>query len=157
MEFSCPLLTAFMFFTYADHNRSFEAIGAWTTTTATITGQGEPEEVRTITVTKGVLEALGVKPAAGRWLSDADQSPGAVRAAMMSYGYWQRRFGGDQAVIGKSLIVSAQPAQIVGVMPAGFRVVDTEGELIMPFQFNRAQLILPGFYLRSVARLKPGV
>jgi predicted permease len=76
---------------------------------------------------------------------------------MLSYGYWQRRFGGDPAVIGKSLSVAAQPAEIVGVMPAGFTVVDTEAELIVPIQFNRAQLILPGFFLRSVARLKPGV
>ncbi len=150
-------LSASMFFTYADHNRSFEAIGGWTAAAATVTGRGEPEEVRTIIVTKGVLEALGVKPAVGRWLSEADQSPGADRVVMLSYGYWQRRFGGDQAVIGKSLTVSAQSAQIVGVMPAGFGVVDTEAELIQPFQFNRAQLILPGFFLRSVARLKPGV
>jgi predicted permease len=150
-------LSASMFFTYAENNRSFEAIGAWTAAAATVTGQGEPEEVRTIIVTKGVLESLGVKPAAGRWLAEADQTPGAARVAMLSYGYWQRRFGGDQAVIGKSLTVNAQPAQIVGVMPAGFGVVDTEGELILPFQFNRGQLSLPGFYLRSVARLKPGV
>jgi predicted permease len=150
-------LSASMFFTYADHNRSFEAIGAWTAAAATVTGQGEPEEVRAIVVTKGVLEALGVKPVAGRWLVEADQLPGAARVVMLSYVYWQRRFGEDQAVIGKSLIVNAQPVQIVGVMPAGFGVVDTEAELILPFQFNRAQLSLPGFYLRSVARLKLGV
>ena len=150
-------LSASMFFTYADHNRSFEAIGGWTASSATVTGRAEPEEVRTIIVTKGVLEALRVKPEVGRWLADADQSPGAARVVMLSYKYWQRRFGGDQAVIGKTLTVNAQPAQIVGVMPAGFGVVDTEAELIMPFQFNRAQLILPGFFLRSVARLKPGV
>ncbi|HKX28967.1 MAG TPA: ABC transporter permease [Blastocatellia bacterium] len=150
-------LSASMFFTYADHNQSFEAIGGWTAATATITGQGEPEEVRTLVVTKGVLEALGVKPAAGRWLAEADQTPGAAQVVMLSYGYWQRRFGGDRAVIGKSLTVSAQPVQIVGVMPAGFGVVGTEAELILPFQFNRAQQILPGFFLRTVARLKPGV
>jgi predicted permease len=150
-------LSASMFFTYADQNRSFDAIGAWTAGTATVTGQGEPEEARTIAVTRGVLETLGVKPLAGRWLSDADQAVGAPRTVMLSYGYWQRRFGGNPAVIGKSLTVGAQPAQIVGVMPAGFGVVDTESELIMPFQFDRAQLILPGFFLRSVARLKPGV
>jgi predicted permease len=150
-------LSASMFFTYADHNRSFEAIGAWIAATATVTGQGDPEEVRIIAVTRGVLEALGVKPAAGLWLSEAEQSPGAARVVMLSYGYWQRRFGGDPAAIGKSLTVDAQPAQIVGVMPPGFGVVDTEAELILPFQFDRAQLILPGFFLRSVARLKPGV
>src|SRR5262249_5390149 len=95
--------------------------------------------------------------AVGRWLSEADQAPGAPRAVLLSYGYWQRRLGGDPAVTGKSLTVNGQPVQIVGVMPAGFGVVDTEAELIVPLQFNRAQLILPGFFLRSVARLKPGV
>src|SRR5262245_51220688 len=150
-------LSASMFFTYSDQNRSFDAIGAWTALTATVTGQGEPEEARILAVTKGVLEALGVKPTVGRWLSEADQAPGAPRAVMLSYGYWQRRFGGDLAVIGKSLTLGAQPSQIVGVMPAGFGLVDTEAELIMPLQLNRAQLILPGFFLRSVARLKPGV
>jgi predicted permease len=150
-------LSGSMFFTYADHNRSFDAIGAWTAATSTVTGQGEPEEVRILAVTKGVLEALGVQPAAGRWLSEADQAPGAPRSVMLSYGYWQRRFGGDPGVIGKSLTLGSQPAQMVGVMPAGFGVVDTEAELILPLQLNRAQLILPGFFLRSVARLKTGV
>jgi hypothetical protein len=73
---------------------------------------------------------------------------------MLSYAYWQRRFGGDPLAIGRNITVGAQPAQIVGVMPAGFGIVDTEAELIVPIQFNRAQLILPGFLLRSVARLK---
>lgn len=150
-------LSASMFFTYADHNRSFEAIGGWTAATATVTGKGEPEEVRAIIVTKGVLEALGAKPVAGRWLTESDQSPGSARVVMLSYGYWQRRFGGDPTVIGKNLTVNAQTAQIVGVTPAGFVVVDTEVELIRPFQFVRAQQILPGFFLRTVARLKPGV
>src|SRR5262245_8171681 len=93
-------LSASMFFTYADHNRSFEAIGGWTAAAATVTGRGEPEEVRTITMTKGVLEALGVKPAVGRWLSEADQSPGAARVVMLSDGYWQRRLGGYAAGVG---------------------------------------------------------
>src|SRR5262245_56898325 len=55
-------LSASMFFTYADHNRSFDAIGAWTAGTATVTGQGDPEEARVIGVTRVVREALGVKP-----------------------------------------------------------------------------------------------
>src|SRR5262249_23483871 len=109
-------LSASMFFTSAAHSRSFEAIGGGPAAAATVTGRGEPEEVRTIIVTKGVLEALGVKPAAGRWLSEADQSPGADRVVMLSYGYWQRRFGGDQAGIGNSLSVGSQPPQVRGVM-----------------------------------------
>ena len=150
-------LSASMYFTYAENNRSFQEIGAWTAAYATVTGQGEPEELRTVAVTYGVLQALQVQPVAGRWLSKEDQTPGAPRTVMLGYGYWQRRFGGDPSLIGRSIKIGSQPTQVVGVMPQGFRVVDTEAELILPFAFDRAQLILPGFAFRSIARLRPGV
>jgi putative ABC transport system permease protein len=150
-------LSPSQYFTIADHNQSFERVGAWTTNTATLTGIGDPEDLRVIAVTQGLLEVLGVRPEAGRWLSDADQTPGAARVVMLTHGFWQRKFGGDRAVIGRVVEIASVPQQIVGVMPRGFRVVETEADVIAPFQFNRAQLILPGFYLRGVARLKPGV
>lgn len=148
--------SASMFFTYADHNKTFEHIGGWSPGYATLTGQGEPEELRTIAVTHGTLEALGVPPVAGRWLSKEDQDPASRRTVMLGYGYWQRKFGGDKSVVGRSIVLNAVPMEVVGVMPQGFRIVDTEADLIAPFRFNRAQLILPGFFLRTVARLKPG-
>jgi putative ABC transport system permease protein len=150
-------LSASMYFTLADHSRSFQNIGAWTTGTATVTRMGDPEEVRVIAVTHGLLEALRVQPELGRWLSEADQAPGASRVLMLSYGYWQRRFGGDRGVLGRTMEVAALPRQVVGVMPRGFRVVETDSELIVPFQFDRAQLTIPGFFLQGIARLKPGV
>jgi putative ABC transport system permease protein len=150
-------LSASMYFTYADNNRSFQEIGAWIAGYSTVTGQGEPEELRTVAVTNGVLQALQVQPVAGRWLSKEDQTPGAPRTVMLGYGYWQRRFGGDPSLIGRSITIGSQPTQVVGVMPQGFQVVDTETELILPFAFDRAQLVLPGFAFHSVARLRPGV
>lgn len=150
-------LSASLYFTYADNNRSFQNIGAWGSGFASVTGLGEPEELPILAVTHGVLETLNVQPVVGRWLSKEDQEPSAPRAIMLSYGYWQRRFGGDRSVIGRTLTIGARPMQVVGVMPQGFRLVDTEGDLIMPYSFNRAQLILPGFAYRSVARLRPGV
>ncbi len=149
-------LSASLFFTYSDHNRAFENIGAWTANTATLTGEGEPEEVRVIAVTKGLLEALKVPPAEGRWLSAEDQEPGAARTVLLSYGYWQRKFGGASNVIGRTIQLAALPRQVVGVMPPGFRVVDTEADVFIPFQFQRSQLILPGFAFRGLARLKQG-
>jgi predicted permease len=150
-------LSASMFFTYADHNRSFQSIGAWGQGFTTITGLGEPEELPAIAVTDGVFQALQVQPIAGRWLSAEDQKPSAPRAVVLSYGYWQRRFGGSPSTIGRTITLSARPAQIVGVMPPGFRIVDTDAELFIPYAFDRAQLILPGFGYRSLARLRPGV
>src|SRR5215831_10719462 len=75
-------LSPSMYFTYTEQNRTFQALGVWTSGTANITGLGEPEQVRTVYVSDGVLQALGVPPAAGRWLLSADQIPEAPAAAL---------------------------------------------------------------------------
>jgi hypothetical protein len=76
---------------------------------------------------------------------------------MLGYGYWQRRFAGDRAAIGRNIKVDGESRQIVGVMPRGFRLVDADFDLILPAAFNRATLGLAGFGYRGVARLKPGI
>src|SRR6185295_2286296 len=105
-------------FTYKDENRTFRNIGIWSAGTAAVTGVAEPEQVRLVAVSHGTLEALDVKPALGRWLSEADQTPGNA-AMMIGYGYWQRRFGGDQSIIGRTLTLDSRSREIVGVMPSG--------------------------------------
>ena len=91
-------LSPSMYFTYSDQNRTFQSLGVWVTGTANVTGLAEPEQVRTVAMTDGVFEALGVPPAVGRWFSQVDQVPNGPERAMLSYGYWQRQFGGDPAV-----------------------------------------------------------
>lgn len=150
-------LSASMYFTYSEQNRAFQSLGAWFNGNASVTGRFEPEQVRVGLVTGGVLEALGVRPLAGSWFSKDDMSPRAPRTVMLNYGYWQRRFGGDPSVVGRELIVDAISCRIVGVMPRGFRLVDTETDIIAPLQFDRAQVILAGFGFRGIARLKQGV
>ena len=78
---------------------------------------------------------------------------------ILTYGYWQRRFGGDPSVIGRQLTVDSRPAEIVGVMPEGFRFLDIkpQAEVILPIRLNRNGLAIAGFGLRGLARLKPGV
>ena len=121
-------LSPSMYFTYAEQNRTFQSMGVWDTGTANVTGLAEPEQVRTV----GVLQALGVPPEAGRWLSQGDQIPRGPERVMLSYGYWQRRFGGDRSVIGRNLMVDSRPREIVGVMPRGFRFVDKDFDVIVP-------------------------
>ena len=159
-------LSASMYFTYSEHNRSFQSMGVWITGTASVTGLAEPEQVRVAVMSDGVLQTLGVPPAAGRWLSTADQIPrgpdpmsvsGRTATVMLSYAYWQRHFGGDRSVIGRNLTVDARPREIVGVMPRGFRVVNQEFDLIGPFALDRSRATLAGFGLQGIARLKPGV
>ena len=84
-----------MYFTYREENRTFEQFGLWRSGGASVTGIAEPEMLRALFVTYGVLDAVGVKPLLGRWFSHADDTPGSAETVMLTYGYWQRRFGGD--------------------------------------------------------------
>ena len=82
---------------------------------------------------------------------------GRSSTVMLSYGYWQRHFGGDRSVIGRNLIVDSLGRRIVGVMPQGFRVVKIEPDLILPLAFDRGRVILAGFGFNGIGRLKPGI
>ena len=149
-------LSASMYFTYAEQNQAFAHIGIWFPLPATVTGVGEPEQVRSVMVSDGVLQALAVPPLAGRSLQAVDQAPDAAQVLLLGYGYWQRRFGGDRGAVGRSLQVNGSPREIVGVMPKGFRIVDADADIIVPARFDRAKQRLPGFGYVGVARLKPG-
>jgi predicted permease len=150
------LLSPSMYFTYSDHNQTFQSIGVWITGAVSVTGMAEPEQVRTIAVSDGVLQTFGVPPAVGRWFSQIDQEPNGPGRVMLSYGYWQRRFGGDRTVIGRNIVLDSQSREIVGVMPKEFRFVDSDFDLTVPLAFNRGKLILAGFGFQGIARLKPG-
>jgi predicted permease len=150
-------LSSSMYFTFSEHNRTFQSMGVWMPRTANVTGVGEPEEVHTVLISDGVLQSLNVAPLVGRWLLQADQNPHGQKAVMLSYGYWQRRFGGDRSVIGRSIAIDSELRNIVGVMPRGFRVVDHDFDLLVPFAFDRNKQILAGFAYQGIARLKPGI
>jgi predicted permease len=151
------LLSPSMYFTYAEQNRTFQALGVWIPDTANVTGLAEPEQVRAVNVSDGVLQTLAVPPTLGRWFSQADQIPNGPERVMLSYGYWQRRFGGNPAVVGRNVLVDSRSREIIGVMPQGFRFLDADFDLIVPLAFDRGKLILAGFGYHGVARLKPGV
>src|SRR5580693_2426539 len=151
------LLSPSMYFTYAEQNRTFQSLGVWVPDSASVTGLAEPEQVRLAAVSDGVLQALDVAPEVGRWFSAADQVPNGPSRVMLSYAYWQRRFGGDRTVIGRNLTVDSRPREIVGVMPQGFRFVDTDFDVMVPLAFDRGKLILAGFGFNAIARLKPNL
>lgn len=151
------LFSPSMYFTVAEHNHSFSSMGVWTTSHVSITGLAEPEEVQAALVSDGVLQSLGVAPAIGRWLLPADQDPHGAKRVMLSYGYWQRRFGGASGVVGRTIQINSQTCEVVGVMPRGFRMVDQDFDVLAPLAFDRANLKLSEFGYDAVARLKPGV
>jgi predicted permease len=150
-------LSPSMYLTFAGHNRTFQSVGVWISGTANVTGIAQPEEVHTTYISDGALQTLNVPPAAGRWILTADQAPHSHEVAMLSYGYWQRRFGGDRSVIGRNIQVDSQTREIVGVMPRGFEVVNQDFDLLIPLAFDPQHQILAGFGYNGIARLKPGV
>jgi len=150
-------MTPTMFFTYREEGRAFQDLGVWTSGGVTVTGLSEPEQVRTLYMTQGTLEALRVAPLLGRWFTREDDTPGTPETVLLTHGYWQRRFGGDAGVIGRTMTIDSRPREVIGVMPAGFKFLDVNAELILPERFERAKLFLGDFSYSGVARLKPGV
>ena len=142
---------------YEANGQAFEELGMYRSSRATITGLGDSEQANTLVVTAGTLRALNVQPALGRWFSREDDEPGAAATAILSDGYWQRRFGGDPTVIGRSITVDGRPHEVIGVMPARFTLRERPMDLILPTRMNAASPGAQTFCCDAVARLKPGM
>ena len=145
------------YFTFREENRTFEHFGVWNSDRVSITGLDVPEQVPAISLTADTLAALGVPPVLGRWFSDRDDAPGAAETVILSYGYWQRKFGGASSAISRRIEIDGHLCEIIGVMPAGFRLLDQKADLIRPFRFDRAKTKLGNYSYPGIARLKAGV
>ncbi len=150
-------LSSSMDLTFSKYNRSFQSMGVWTMRYANITGVAKPEQVNAAFISGGILETLDVPPTLGRWFSSSDQDPRGGRAVMLSYGFWQRNFGGDRNVIGRVIQVDAEPRTVVGVMPRGFRMVDQDFDVLIPLALDTGNQKLAGFGFEGIARLKAGI
>jgi predicted permease len=151
------LLSASMYLTITAHNSAFQSVGVWIPGTASITGLAQPEQVNTAQISGGVLETLKVPALTGQWLTASDQDAHGLGRVMLSYGYWQRRFGGDPGVVGRTINVDSQSRVIAGVMPRGFKVVNYDFDMLVPLAFDPTNEQLAGFAYRGIARLRPGV
>ncbi|MFH1573662.1 MAG: ABC transporter permease [Acidobacteriota bacterium] len=143
--------------TYLEEDRVFEDIGMWGGGAVSVTGLAEPERVEVLRVTYGLLPTLRVQPVLGRTFSAEDDSPGSPLTVILTFDYWQRRFGGDPGVIGSKLIADGRARDIIGVMPQGFRFLRTRPSLLTPLRINRSEVFVGNFSYQAVARLKPGV
>ena len=145
-----------MFFSYRDQNAVFESFGLWSTRTVIVAGE-RPQRVPALLMTHGVLDALGVGPALGRWFSPEDDTPGSPETVVLTHGYWERRYGGDPDVLGQAVSVNGRPRVVVGVMPRSFRLLTTDAELFLPYQFDRDAVHLGDYSYMGLARVRPGV
>src|SRR6185503_4910388 len=118
---------------------------------ATIVRDGRPERIAIARTTADLARVLQVGPRVGRWFSEDESAPGGRAVAVLSYGLWVRRFGGDPAVVDKSVTLDGEPTQIVGVMPASFAFPDTGTEAWVPARVSRAMGFAVPFGYRGVA------
>ncbi len=145
------------YLTYRENQHVFEAIGAWDPTEVSITGRGNPERVEGLRVSASTLPLLRVHPILGRVFSAEDDTPGAPPRVLLTHGYWQRRFGGAETVVGQQLIVDGRSAEVIGVLPASFKFLRTRPAIVLPLPLdvNAPRGISFGF--QALGRMKPGV
>ncbi len=144
------------YFTYREENRTLEDIGMWRGDGATVTGSGAPERISVLSFTDGMLPILRVQPLIGRRFSRADDTPGSPETAMLSFGYWQRRFGGSPGVVGKRIVVDGVARDIIGVLPSDFQFMNGKADILLPMRYKRSDFFIGNFSYQTLARLKPG-
>src|SRR5438128_11332829 len=141
--------------------KSWESLDIWLNSGVNVAAKREPTRVTASHVTGGLLNTLGVAPVHGRLITPADDDPGAPLVANISYGLWQRAFGGEGTVVGQEILLNGRKCTVIGIMPKGFCFPPGEidpPDLWTPLQINPAD---PGgrsshsFWL--LGRLKPGV
>jgi putative ABC transport system permease protein len=151
------------FLDWQEQSTAFEQIAAFYDNRFNLTGAGEPEEIPAQVATGNLFTLLGAEAVLGRTFTNEDAEPGHDNVVVLSYGLWQRRFGGARDVIGKSLALDGQSATIIGVMPDDFKwfikqnsLIGKPAELWTPTKFTNNNP-MRGRFLSAVARLKPGV
>lgn len=139
---------------------SFTDIAAAEYWGANLTGTDQPEHVLGLRMSAGMVPMLGVQPLVGRTFTSAEDVAGNDRVAVITHGLWQRRFGGDRAVVGRQVSFDGNPYTIIGVMPASFRFAPfwaTHAEVFVPLPLAASANNRGGQSLRAFARLRPGI
>ena len=142
---------------WSQQTRIFQQVAAYDFGGAgmNLTGGDQPQQVQGVHVSAGYFAMFGAPVAAGRTFTQAEDSPHGGSVAVLSYGLWKSRFGGNRNIVGSNIQLDGQPYLVVGVLGRGF-VTDTPADLWVPFQFDLASQDMAN-YFRVAARLKPGV
>src|SRR5688572_24794832 len=117
----------------------FERVAAFEPVSRNLTGSDEPERIAAAKVSTEFFTMLGIEPLLGRTIAPNEQGPQGERVLVISHGLWQRRFGGDQAVLGQKVSLDDEPFTIIGVMPPHFRFDEAQAWFPFPFDFSQGQ------------------
>jgi putative ABC transport system permease protein len=132
-------------FSYPDyqdyqHNSSFEGIAAYTGGGAILTDGGEPQSINAPRASANFFSVLGVEPLIGRTFLPDEDKPDGPKVTVLTYGFWQKRFGGDSGIIGRALTINGDSYTVIGVLPSSFQFALRTGDLWLPYQPTPNQL-----------------
>jgi putative ABC transport system permease protein len=146
------------YLTYRENQQAFEDVGAWDGALVSITGSGEtPERVPALMVSSSTFSLLRVQPQLGRFFGADDDLPGGPPRAILSAGYWQRRFGGAEDIVGRLVTINGTPTEVIGVLPASFKFLSERPAVLLPLPLDPSAPRFISFGFQGFARLKPGV
>src|SRR6267143_5693473 len=140
-------------------NQVFEKIGVYNRDSYNLTGYGDAERILTAQMSADLFSALRVNAAMGRVFTNEEDKPGGTRVVVLSYGLWQRRFGGQSSILNQALTFNGKSYTVIGVMPQGFQYPSRVDMWVPVGQLSgdpnwQQRGNHPGLY--GVARLKPG-
>lgn len=151
-------MAPYLYFIDREQSRTLEDVGMYNGDSFTITGAGQPEHVTGLDVTEGTLPMVGARPVLGRLFSRRDDTANAPKTVILSYNYWQKKFGGSDSVVGRTLNIDGTNREIIGVLPRNFEFMDNyNAAMFLPMQLDRSKVKLGNFSFTGIARLKPGV
>jgi len=128
--------TAANYVDWRDQNHVFEGMAAITDDSFNLTGAGDPERFEGQRVSANLFPLLGVEPHIGRVFTAAEDQAGANHVVLLSYGLWQRRFGGDASIVGKPLTLNGESYIVTGVMPPRFQFPTSDDQVWVPIVFS---------------------
>ena len=157
-------VSALNYLSWAERATGFEALGVFSSFTATLTDHGEPESVPAGAATASMFQVLGLSPIVGRAFQAPDERVGAERVVVLGESVWRRRFGGDPAVVGQLLTINSERYEVIGVAPASFRDIGRSiltstapPQVFVPFTIDPARENRGNHTIRVVGRLRAGV
>ncbi len=138
--------------------RGFEEVGTAIAVDLNLVGEGEPERIEGARITANLLPLIGVEPVLGRNFLPEEERAGKDVVVLIAHGSWERRFGADPGLLGRTLKLDGREHEIVGILPQGFSLPMNEAELLVPTAFTKDELQNPGgHFLGALARLAPGI
>jgi putative ABC transport system permease protein len=152
------------FMAWREELKSVEALSVLLELSSTVLSDGDPERVGIVLTSASYFDIVGARPLVGRFYTEGEDVDGAAGTAVLSEGYWRRRFGGDPSVVGRTLLLGGEPRTILGVLPArydfdtkaGFGTIGTR-DVWLPAQFGEDNRTSIGRNFQVIARLAPGV